>query len=364
MVGIYGTITEYMGTAYTGNGVAHKYTELMQEANKTIFLKCPPTHALSQVLNDIAMHFVKRGHDVDRFMNPGHADQTDAIYVKGLSVLILQASHPISFEPTDLGGRHKVFCFYDVYHEEQLVECNKDVGVKLEEAQNCFAKALEALKDAKGVHDEWERVNIQRMDWKQHEQLTQSIKEELFGLMQLHKPSNVSHRIIGSLSSGGAHDFIPSITKRMKRRMLIKGLPGTGKSTMMRALGEEAERRGFDVLYGWCGLDPASIDLILFPELSVCMFDATKPHAYDPDNPRDELVDLVPMCRKDEQAEKAIEEISERYRHRIQDAAGYMQSHVQAKNSVKILMDRALDVEAFEKKLQELYRLVKPWGGN
>ena len=51
----------------------------------------------------------------------------------------------------------------------------------------------------------------------------------------------------------------------MERRMLIKAFPGTGKSTLMKTLGAEAEKRGFDVQYGWCGLDPSGVDLVHFP---------------------------------------------------------------------------------------------------
>ncbi|PIC64745.1 hypothetical protein CSV79_05120 [Sporosarcina sp. P13] len=359
MVSIYGHMTEYMGMAYTGKGIMHKYDELLEESRKTIFLKCLPTHALSQVLNDLAVHFVDKGHRVDRFMNPGNVDKTDAIFVKELSLFILQASHPISFEPTDIGGRHKVFCFYDVYHQEQLFDKQEEVDQLQKVGKVCFEKAMASLKEAKIIHDEWEVVNIQRMDWKRHEEMIEELKAEIFGTISLAKPSHTAHRIIGSLSAGSAHDFIPSITKRLKRRLLIKGLPGTGKSTMMRALGEEAQRRGIDVLYGWCGLDPSSIDLVLFPELSIGLFDATQPHAYDAESPRDELVDIVPLCAEDEKLEMQIDGIRQRYQKTITAAGNHMQVAMKSQNNVRVQLDHALNVEIFEKKLQSLYALIK-----
>ena len=127
----------------------------------------------------------------------------------------------------------------------------------MEEAEKALGESIEITRGCKTIHDEWESVNIERMKWDLHENLINSLKEELFGTITLNKKSTISHRLIGSLTSGGARDFIPSITRRVKRRILIKGLPGTGKSTLMKALGAEAEKRGFDVFYGWCGLDPA-----------------------------------------------------------------------------------------------------------
>ncbi|AOV08895.1 hypothetical protein [Sporosarcina ureilytica] len=351
---MYGTITKYMGTAYTGLGIAHKYDKLVASATETVFLKCPPTTALSAVLNETAMHYIKRGFDVDKFVSPIQPDITDAIFIKGPDLLFIQASHPIALEPADIGGRHRVISFYDIYDEDKLRDQNKAIVASLGEAEASLKKALHALADAKVIHDEWEAVNIKRMMWSMHEALIENLKEELFDTIILNKQSSVSHRLIGSLTSAGACDFIPSITNRIQRRMLIKALPGTGKSTIMKALGKEAERRGFDVLYGWCGLDPEGVDLVQFPELSVCIFDATKPHEYDPERDGDEIVDLLSMCEASEEAEAAVDLISKTYREKILDATGYMQAYAQAEKQARITMDSAIKDTVFQEKSKRL----------
>ncbi|HJF33818.1 MAG TPA: hypothetical protein K8V56_18785 [Sporosarcina psychrophila] len=355
---MYGTITQYMGTAYTGAGISHKYDKLIASASQTLFLKCPPTNAISNVLSETASHYLKRGYDVDRFMDPVQSDKTDAIFVKGPNLLILQASHPVALEPADIGGKHKVISFYDVYDEAKLREQNGIIVEKLEESRVALGKALKSLAEAKNIHDDWEKVNIKRMVWELHENKIASLKEELFGTIKLNKDAAVSHRLIGSLTSGGAHDFIPSITKHLDRRILIKGLPGTGKSTLMKALGAEAEQRGFDVLYGWCGLDPAGVDLVLFPELSVCVLDSTNPHAYDVEHPGDELLDLVHMCEEDAGGEAEIGPIREAYAEKMLDATGYMQAYAQAENSMKITMDSAIIHPVFDSKSKVLFELI------
>ena len=351
---MYGTITKYMGTAYTGLGISHKYAELIAAATETVFLKCPPTTAISTLLNRIGTHYVKRGLNIDKFMNPAQPDQTDAIFVKGPNLFYFQASHPVALEPSDIGGRHRVVSFYDIYDESKLGEQNEMIVEKLEEAETTLEKALAGLADAKTIHDEWEACNIKRMMWGMHENLIETLKEELFGTMTLNKEATVSHRLIGSLTSAGACDFIPSITNRLKRRLLIKGLPGTGKSTIMKALGSEAEKRGFDVLYGWCGLDPEGVDLVLFPELSICLFDATKPHNYEPEGKGDKIVDLVAMCEESKEADEEIGLISKAYKEKILDATGYMQAYAQAEKTVKITMDAAIKEPVFEKKAQKV----------
>lgn len=354
---MYGTITQYMGTAYTGCGISHKYDTLIASASETLFLKCPPTNMLSTVLHETAINYVKRGFDVDKFMDPVQPEKTDAIFVKGPNLFFIQASHPVALEPAEIGGRHRVISFYDVYDEKKLSERNGLIVESLTEAEVALRKALESLATAKEIHDDWEVLNIKRMMWEQHESLIESLKEELFGTIKLNKKAIVSHRLIGSLTSGGAQDFIPSITKRLERRILIKGLPGTGKSTLMKSIGTEAEKRGFDVLYGWCGLDPNGVDLVQIPELSVCILDATQPHVYDVERPGDELLDLVSMCVKDDEAEKEIELIHERYKEKMLDATGYMQAYAQAENRMKVTMDSAIKQSVFESKSKVLLEL-------
>ena len=63
---------------------------------------------------------------------------------------------------------------------------------------------------------------------------------------------------------------------------IVKGGPGTGKSGFMRALGREAERRGYDVELVRCSGDPGSLDGIYVPALGLGWVDGTAPHVSDP----------------------------------------------------------------------------------
>ena len=71
----------------------------------------------------------------------------------------------------------------------------------------------------------------------------------------------------------------------LSRLYIIKGGPGTGKSTFMRAVGEEAEARGLDVEYYYCSADTGSLDGVKIPALSAAVIDGTPPHACEPRYP-------------------------------------------------------------------------------
>ena len=80
----------------------------------------------------------------------------------------------------------------------------------------------------------------------------------------------------------------------LRRRIILKGGPGVGKSTFMRRLhaalcSEEAS----STLY-FCSGDPDSLDAVALPERGVLVLDGTAPHIVDPQIPgaRDSIVNL------------------------------------------------------------------------
>lgn len=98
---------------------------------------------------------------------------------------------------------------------------------------------------------------------------------------------------------------------------IIKGGPGTGKSTLMNEIANEAEERGFDVERYYCSADTRSLDGVKIPALGIAIADGTSPHTLDPRYPgacetilnlgenfnvaklkenREEIVSLTKLC--------------------------------------------------------------------
>ena len=82
---------------------------------------------------------------------------------------------------------------------------------------------------------------------------------------------------------------------------LIKGGPGTGKSSIMKKIASYAEKKGLSVERIPCSSDPLSLDAIIIPELKVAMADATSPHIINPVYPGvcEHTVELSQCWKKD-----------------------------------------------------------------
>lgn len=78
------------------------------------------------------------------------------------------------------------------------------------------------------------------------------------------------------------------------KHLILKGGPGTGKSTLMKKIADKLEQKGQFVERGYCSADPGSLDIVLAPEMNFSVLDGTSPHTFDPTLPgvSQHIVDL------------------------------------------------------------------------
>ena len=99
-----------------------------------------------------------------------------------------------------------------------------------------------------------------------------------------------------SNSSGGFVNYYPQLFSRAEHTYIIKGGPGTGKSSFMKKIALNRESAGDKVEYYYCSSDHTSLDgiLIFGKEETWGIIDGTPPHAKEPELPgiKDEIINL------------------------------------------------------------------------
>ena len=75
---------------------------------------------------------------------------------------------------------------------------------------------------------------------------------------------------------------------------IIKGGPGTGKSTLMKRVADYFIKKGARRILCPCSSDPASLDGVIFPDMAVTILDGTFPHVVEPKYPgaAEEIINL------------------------------------------------------------------------
>ena len=97
-----------------------------------------------------------------------------------------------------------------------------------------------------------------------------------------------------SNSCDGFKNYYGECFERAERLFIVKGGPGTGKSTLMRRVAEMAEAKGYETERYYCSSDHTSLDGVLFNGKDGCVgiIDGTFPHPYTERLPglREEIV--------------------------------------------------------------------------
>lgn len=351
-----GSITKFFGVALTGQGEKHVFEQLMDEAKEVVFIKGPLGFKTSELLKDIGYHFVQQGNDVEFFYDPLFENCVTATYVRREDRLYIQATTPL-LEPVLYGTKHKVLSLYDCFDEEKLAQNGEEYTKHLTEADKWRVEMFSNVESALKLHDDWEEETRRYMDWDGLNEQNDQLLNDLFSDVNLNKSGAVTHRILGTLTPTGAQDTVPSITRNLSKRLFIKGYPGTGKSSLIKRLTDEAIKRGFDAQIVWCGLDSRSVDMVIIPELSFCIFDSTEPHKYFPEQGRagDEIYDIAKFCHLTEVEENNIETISTQYRATMNKAIDCAKKYAESTKCARELIDDAVNVPEWRRYTAKLF---------
>ena len=92
-----------------------------------------------------------------------------------------------------------------------------------------------------------------------------------------------NHIFLGANSGGGFCSLYEQLLGgRLDDLLILKGGPGCGKSSFMRAVAKELTAAGWEAVYVQCSGDPDSLDGALFPARKVALVDGTAPHVLEP----------------------------------------------------------------------------------
>lgn len=318
-----GKTKNYYAGGNTARGFHHFYDSNLQGLDRLFILKGGPGTGKSSLMKSIASKFSEQGYDIELLHCSSDNESIDGVIIPELKTGIVDGTAPHVIEPKAPGAVEQYVnlgCAWDAQklslHKQEIQEVSGQIAESFQEAYALFSQAL-------SIHDEWEKIYIENMDFEQANQLTHELIDRLFSDKKLAKQPDVRHRYLGAATPKGAVDFIQNLTEDVGKRYFIKGRPGSGKSTMLKKLASEAEQRGFDVEIYHCGFDPNSLDMVTVRELGFAIFDSTAPHEYFPERANDEIIDMYERAitpGTDEKYADELQEISLRYSNKMKEA--------------------------------------------
>ncbi len=153
----------------------------------------------------------------------------------------------------------------------------------------------------------------------------------------------------------------------LSRVYIIKGGPGTGKSTFMYGIASLAEERGLATEYYYCSADTGSLDGVKIPALGVAVLDGTSPHASDPRYPG--ACETIINLGQNFDAEKLrahrgkIEKLTDECGDCYKKSTHFLRAAGESERARLEMMSRAFDFEKAKKAVRRLLARAKARGG-
>ncbi len=360
-----GNVRNFFAGGNTAHGFSNLFDSSLQGLDRLYILKGGPGTGKSSLIRFIGDHLVNNGHDILLIHCASDSDSLDGLIVPSLKIGIVDGTAPHVIEPKLPGAVEQYVNLGEAWDASELNEQRDTIAALNEQIKQAYERAYAGFAEALRIHDEWEAVYFDTMDFAAADELTEEYKDILYGDLQLEKQGRVDHRFLGAATPTGAVDFVPNLTEGLARRFFLKGRPGSGKSTMLKKLAAAAIERGFDIEIYHCGFDPNSLDMIIVRELGFAIFDSTAPHEYFPDRAGDDIVDMYLRCIKpgtDEANAEVLSEIKQRYTTQMKQSTQHLAEAKSLHDELEQIYVQAMDFRVVdrirERILQEITSLT------
>ncbi|MEH7106188.1 PRK06851 family protein [Bacillus sp. JJ1764] len=347
-----GKIKNYFAGGNTARGFHNLYDSNLQGLNRLFILKGGPGTGKSSLMKKVGNEWVEKGYDIEFLHCSSDNNSIDGVIIPALGVGIVDGTAPHVIEPKAPGAVEEYINLGEAWDAKALAVHKVEIQRLTNQISESFGAAYATFNEALEIHDDWEKIYINSMDFQKADQLTNKLIESFFGKMNLNKQADVRHRFLGAATPKGAVDFVPNLTEEIPKRYFIKGRPGSGKSTMLKKLAAAAEERGVDTEVYHCGFDPHSLDMVIFRELGIAIFDSTAPHEYFPSRDGDEIIDMYEILIEpgtDELFVEIIEKISAKYKDKMAEATSYLAKAKELHDVLEEIYIDAMDFSVVER---------------
>lgn len=343
----------------------HSLVESAYSELRTIYVLQGYTGGAVLILKKLAQYLESQGQRLHLIHDPLNSELLEGIIVPTLQIGFIDEEAL----PHDCKIRDEidiqVVPIKDCYDAVKITQASQILTRLQQHLNEAYDTAYASFLKTLRIHDEWEKYYIEHLDREVMNELATTWGDKYLILNELDtssagavNPSSVNdttivHRFLGAATYTGAVDYVINLTNDLNKRFYVKGRPGSGKSTLFKKLASIAQERGIYTEVYHCGFDPNSLDMLIFPELSLAIFDSTAPHEHFPSRDGDEIIDVYPLAitpGTDERFEEELAPIKQRYASSMKQSITYL-------GEAKEIRDRMADVYLSSLDLDSLTQL-------
>ncbi|MBW6411495.1 PRK06851 family protein [Clostridium weizhouense] len=356
-----GKILNYYACANTSKGFCNLFPSNLEGLDKIFILKGGPGTGKSTLIRSIGNYWNEKNYDIEFIHCSSDNGSLDGVIIPKLKVGIVDGTAPHIIEPNAPGAIEEYVNLGVAWNSDKLKEHTNEIIKIKKHISTCYENAYKSFAKALAIHDDWEKIYIENMNFKKADTIAKDIIAKLVGNSNFNKKSNIKHRFFGGATPKGPVDFVENLTSDIPKRYFIKGRPGSGKSTLLKKLVKECTLRGIDAEVYHCGFDPDSLDMIVMRELGLCIFDSTAPHEYFPSRENDEILDMYKELiseNTDEKYASTLSSITTKYKELNSKGIAYLAKAKSYHDDLEKIYVSAIDFSKIDSIRDDLIKLI------
>ncbi|MGQ9778695.1 MAG: PRK06851 family protein [Bacillota bacterium] len=256
-----------------------------EEAKRILVVKGGPGVGKSTFMRAIAAEMAARGFAVELMQCSSDNDSLDGVVFPEIKVALLDGTAPHVVDPRYPGCVDEIVNLGEYWDETGLASARESIISAVQSIEGYFARAYRFLRAAKEIRDDLAASNTARLQRGHLNRLLASLIEEFMaGREPAAQPGRARHLFASALTPDGPKEYLATIFSSARKKIVLRGEPGTGKSFLLAGLSEAATGRGFEVECFHCGFDPYRLEHLFLPALSVGLITANEYHSYLPED--------------------------------------------------------------------------------
>lgn len=351
-------IKNYYAGSNSSVGFYSLYDDIFRGLHRLYILKGGVGTGKSTFMRKIGLVYMDLGYNLEYYHCSLDNQAIDGLIIPDLKIGFVDGTYPHMIDPIYPGVVEKIIDLSQYQNDRFLLKHKEKIMAFTDEMKENLKSAHKIFKEAKEIHWKKEEIYLSVMDFNKANQVIEDLKNELFSVPFKKDEQQVfTKRFFGASTPKGAVNFIDNITEGLDKRYIIKGRPGSGKSTLMKKIAHYASECGLSIEYYPCALDPNSLDMIIIPKLSIAIIDGTAPHIVDPYRKNDQVIDMFALCMdKNVEIDRQVEltQLNTDYKLKMAHGINYLSEAKRLHDKLKEYSHEAMDFKAIDAKRNDI----------
>lgn len=269
------------------------------DAARVIVIKGGPGVGKSTFMKHMAKHLTGLGQGAEFFHCSSDPDSLDGVVFPDIGVALIDGTAPHTVDPRFPGAVDEILYLGDYWNEsairasrDEIIACTKDIS-------RLFERAYRFLRTAGDVLDDWSEANAEALMAGPANKVAQSVADQIIGDAPIaHRPGGQRRLFASAITPDGFVNHLDTVVSGCRRRYVVRGGPGCGKSTLISRVAARAAECGMDAELFHCSLNPARLEHLVIPSIGAAMITSVEPHEWKapPDDAAAEVIIDMEQC--------------------------------------------------------------------